>query len=190
MGVRSGKKRDFRENASRAMARVLRHEDVNKIRYMQKELTTIFVEMTTFRNVDGGVLQSMVRGKVRALERCCSETMNKLAKVWYEWCGVAENGTALEWCRVEEQIAVKGVQCPDVPMAFRYTSLLSPSLKSDRRAQRAAYDVSRFAAGWSKGFGPPVTEVDWFWLMAKMGEAPTVKVLRNMSGTMKRLISV
>ena len=36
-------------------------------------------------------------GKVRTLESFCSETMSKLAKVRYGWCGVAEHDTALKW---------------------------------------------------------------------------------------------
>ena len=50
--------------------------------------------------------------KVRKLESFCSETMSNLAKIRYEWCGVAEHDTALEWCRDEAQIEVEKVQWP------------------------------------------------------------------------------
>ena len=35
-------------------------------------------------------------GKVQALERSSSETVSKLAEVWYEWFGFAETDTALQ----------------------------------------------------------------------------------------------
>ena len=47
-------------------------------------------------------------------------------------------------------------------------------------------DGSRFAAKCGKGFGPPVTEVDWYVLVAKMAETPPVKELRSMSAVVKK----
>ena len=48
------------------------------------------------------------------------------------------------------------------------------------------YDVSEFAADGCKGFGPPVIEVDWYRLVAKMAEAPAVRELRSMSDVVKK----
>ena len=50
--------------------------------------------------------------------------------------------------------------------------------------------MSRFAAECGKGFRSPVTEVDWYWLLAMMAEAPTAKELKSVSGIVKRPISV
>ena len=55
-----------------------------------------------------------------------------------------------------------------------------------RMAFRAADSVSRFAAKCGKGFGPPVTEVDWCWLVAQMAEAPTAEEPRSMIDVVKR----
>ena len=58
---------------------------------------------------------------------------------------------------------VNRVQCPKMADGFQIHPT-SPTLgKRDRQAQRAAYDVSRFAAKGGKGSGPPVAEVDWRW---------------------------
>ena len=57
---------------------------------------------------------------------------------------------------------------------------------SDRRAQGAACDVSKFAAEGCKGFGPLVTEEHRYWLVVKMAEAPTVKERRSTSGVLKK----
>ena len=92
-----------------------------------------------------------------------------------------KNVAALTWCREEGQIVVT-VQCPSVADGFqRHLTALSLG-KSDRRPQTVAYDGSSFAARCGKGFGPPVTEVDRCWLVAKMAEARTVRELRSMSG--------
>ena len=58
-------KKVMREEVSRAVARVLRHEDVNKIWYTEKELGSRFKEMNRFRNVEEGVLQTRVRDVVQ-----------------------------------------------------------------------------------------------------------------------------
>ena len=54
--------------------------------------------------------------------------------VWYEWCGVAENGTALVWCRVEEQIVVNKVQFPKVADSFQIHHIALTLGRHDRRA--------------------------------------------------------
>ena len=41
--------------------------------------------------------------------------------------------------------------------------------------------MSKYAAKGGKGFGPPVTEADWYRLVAKMAEAPTPRVVRSTS---------
>ena len=88
--------------------------------------------------------------------------------------------------QVEDHIVAKRVQCPKVADGFEIHRAALTLIKSDRRAQRALYDVSKFAARSPKGFGPPVTEVAWYWSVAKMAEAPTVKGLRSMSGVVKQ----
>ena len=41
--------------------------------------------------------------------------MDKLADIWREWCkDDVENGTALQWRTVEEQIEVQRVMRPEV----------------------------------------------------------------------------
>ena len=57
--------KEKREEVSRAMARVLRYDDVNKIWYTQKDISTTFKEMKRFQNVDEGVLHTMVRDVVQ-----------------------------------------------------------------------------------------------------------------------------
>ena len=54
-----------REEVSRALARVLRHEDVRKIWYTHKKLSTTLKEIRRFRNDDEGVLQTMIRDVVQ-----------------------------------------------------------------------------------------------------------------------------
>ena len=53
--------KESREEVSRALARVLRHEDVRKIWYTHKKLSTTLKEIRRFRNDDEGVLQTMIR---------------------------------------------------------------------------------------------------------------------------------
>ena len=98
-------------------------------------------------------------GKVRALRSSSSETMSNLAEVWHEWSGAAVSDAGGTWCRVEEQIVVKRVQCAKVADGFQTHQTAPAPGMSDRRPQRAAYAVSRLCG---KGFGPPVTEVDWY----------------------------
>ena len=57
-------------------------------------------------------------------------------------------------------------------------------IESDKREQRAEYDVSKFAARDGRRLGPPVTEVDRCWAVTR-AEARTVREL-SMSGVMKK----
>ena len=99
--------------------------------------------------------------------------------------GVAENGTTLKLSQMEVQIVVKRGQCPKVAdgVQIHQTTLC----KSDRQAQRATDDFSRFSAKCGKGFGSPVTEVDWYSLVGKTAEAPTVKELRSIGWCLKKV---
>ena len=79
------------------------------------------------------------------------------------------NSAALEWCRIEEQRSRGvGLQIPNCSHS-RYT---------DRHAQRAAYDVSRFTAkGGTRALGRLLlrsTGTGWW-------PRPAVKELRTMS---------
>ena len=58
-------------------------------------------------------------------------------------------------------------------------------VKSDRWAQRSAYDFASFAAQHRQSLGPSVTEADWYWPVAHMAEAPTVRERRRMSDVVK-----
>ena len=86
------------------------------------------------------------------------------------------------------QIAVHRILCPKVAEGFETHQTALTLVKGDRRAQRVVYDVSKLAVMGSKGFGPQVTEVDWYRLVPKMAEVPTVKEVRSMGGV--RLTSV
>ena len=117
---------------------------------------------------------------LRTLQFCfgsvSSETMNRLAKVWYLWCDAAKNGVALDRRRDEEQIVVKRVRCPDVADGFQTHKTTLTLGTRDRRTQRRRTMCP----------GLPLRD----WLLAMMAEAPTVKELRSVSGVVKRPISV
>ena len=68
-----------------------------------------------------------------------SDTMAKLAEVWYEWRGNGGIGSVLKWCQVEDQI---GVQCLKVADGFEIHQTAFALVKSDRWAQTSVYDVS------------------------------------------------
>ena len=77
-------------------------------------------------------------GKVRAPESVSGDTMTTLAKVWNEWCGVAENGMSGVGSKKncgEKSPVLQGGIC-----------------QNDRHAQRAAYDVSRLTGWGGRGF--------------------------------------
>ena len=46
--------------------------------------------------------------------------------------------------------------------------------------------MSKYAVKGGKGFGPPVTDLDWYWLVAKMAEASTPREPRSMSDVVKK----
>ena len=121
-------------------------------------------------------------GKVQALGSFSGETMSKLAEVWYDRSGAVESGSVLLWRQVKGQIAIHRILCPKVAEGFEIQQTALTLVKSDRRAQRAVYDVSKLAVLGSKGFGPQVTELDWYGLVPKMAEVPTVKEVRSMGG--------
>ena len=71
-------------------------------------------------------------------------------------------------------------------MVLRHARLRSPMLKATggRRDRRMTCPSLRLRA--AEALGPPVTEVDWYWLVAKISEAPTPRELRSMSDVVKK----
>ena len=71
-------------------------------------------------------------------------------------------------------------------MTFRHTKLLSlfVNMTSQHKEQRTI--CPGFTAWCGKGFGPPVTKVDRYLLVAKMSGKRTVKELRCMREVLKK----
>ena len=87
--------------------------------------------------------------------------MDKLADIWRGRCkDDVENGTALQWRTVEEQIEVQRVMRPQVGGGALTL------VDGDRGSQRAAFHVSRLAEKVGREFGSPITAVDWYWLVS------------------------
>ena len=63
----------------------------------------------------------------------------------------------------------------DASIESHGTRLRSPKLRARGGRRDRCTQVSKYAAGDGKGIGPPVTEVDWYWLLANMAEAPIAR---------------
>ena len=73
------------------------------------------------------------------------------------------------------------MQCPSMADGLKMHPGTFALVNSDRWAQRSLYEWSKLLAKCCNGFGPPVTEVDWYWLAARMADE-----LRSMSEVLKK----
>ena len=104
--------------------------------------------------------------------------MDKLADIWRGRCkDDVENGTALQWRTVEEQIEVQRVMRPKVGGGALTL------VDGDRGSQRAAFHVSRLVEKVGREFGSPTsTAVDWYWLISQGLECRRSGVKENERG--------
>ena len=122
-------------------------------------------------------------GKVRALENSRSETMSKLAEVWYEWLLVEQ----WKMVRHRSRRADRGKKSPVPrrwPTAFTHTKLFSLWVKvaDGHKGRRTIPGIPLSVARAVGHQSPRWTGTGWF----KMAEVPTVEELRSMSARVKK----
>ena len=112
--------------------------------------------------------------KVRALDSLGGHTVDKLADARNERRGEAA-GPMREWNQLEHQKAAKRSVLQG---RWHWCSPGHFYLGDCMSAQQEVCDSQKCMAKCCKAFGPPVTEVDWQWLVAEMAETSTVEELK------------